>query len=261
VFIWQAAHAEPAYRHAVMRDFYTNWELRDYKEARSINGFVNRTSQKGGIVLFFICGIALMPALIMLPRVFTDRRLRYVVLAGGIFAFGLIFNVWLFPHYLAPFIAGFYAMLLQCLRHLRASRPSGLALVRMIPLLCIVLAAFRLAATPLEIQVPRWPSMWYGTESFGLRRSEIASRLAGYPGKQLAVVRYAPSHVPFDDWVYNPADINRAKVIWAREMDPGDDTKLAAYFHDRRVWLVEPDAVPPRVTPWIEPPAANNSRP
>lgn len=250
VFIWQSPRPTPVYRHAVMRDFYTRWEMGDYQEARTIPGFVNRTFQKAGTVLFFVFGVALLPALMTIPGVLTDRRLRYLIAAGGIFVLGLGVNVWLFPHYLAPFIAGFYAILMQCMRRLRAWRPRGRALVRLMPLLCIALAAFRLAAVPLHISIPRWPSMWYGTEPLGLPRAEVAAQLARYPGKQLAVVRYMPSHIPFDDWVYNAADIDRSRVVWAREMDSADDMKLLTYFHDRGVWLVEPDAIPPRVTPY-----------
>ena len=261
VFIWQSPRPVPVYRHAVMRDFYTRWELGDYREARTIRGFINRTFQKAGTILFFIFGVALLPALMTIPRVLIDRRLRYLMVAGGIFVLGLAVNVWMFPHYLAPFMAGFYAILMQCMRRLRAWQPSGRTLVRLMPLLCIALAAFRLAAGPLSISIPRWPSMWYGTEPFGLPRAAVAAQLEGYPGQQLAVVRYTPSHIPFDDWVYNAADIDRSRVVWAREMDSAENTKLVGYFHGRGVWLVEPDVSPPRVTPWVAPPAASSSLP
>src|ERR1017187_322490 len=177
VFIWQSPRSEPAYRHLVMREFYTNWELADYREARTVRGLINRTCQKAGSVLFFVFGLALLPCLVTLPRVLIDRRLRYLIIAGAIFALGLALNVWLFPHYLAPFISGFYVILVQCLRRLRAWRPCGLALVRWTFLACIALAAFRLAAVPLQIAIPRWPSMWYGTEPLGLQRAAVATQL------------------------------------------------------------------------------------
>jgi hypothetical protein len=41
--------------------------------------------------------------------------------------------------------------------------------------------------------------------------------------------------------VYNSADIDRSKIVWARQM-PGLDLKpLLEYFRNRRVWTVEPD--------------------
>ena len=50
------------------------------------------------------------------------------------------------------------------------------------------------------------------------------------------------------DWVYNAADIDGSKVVWAREMDPENDRNLLAYYKDRKVWLVEPDSNPPRIS-------------
>jgi hypothetical protein len=264
VFLWQSPRPEPAYRHAVMREFYSKWELGDFLYAKTPAGFVSRTAQKAGIVLFFFFGPALFAPLVMLPRVLCDRRVRFLVGAACVFAFGLALNAWLFPHYLAPFVGGLYVILLQAMRHLRAWRragqPRGLAIVRAIPVLCVVLALTRLFAAPLGISIHRWPTMWYGTEPLGLPRAAIAAKLESYPGKQLAIVRYSPGHSVFDDWVYNAANIDGAHVVWAREMDPASDAKLLRYFSDRRVWLVQPDLHPPRISPYgaaaSNPPAA-----
>jgi hypothetical protein len=45
-----------------------------------------------------------------------------------------------------------------------------------------------------------------------------------------------------DEWVYNGAEIDNAKVLWARELDAEQNAKLLAYFKDRKIWLVTPDA-------------------
>ena len=83
------------------------------------------------------------------------------------------------------------------------------------------------------------------------------SALEGYAGPQLAIVRYSSTHSVFDEWVYNAAEIDKAKVVWAREMDAPNDAELLRYFSNRRVWLVEPDSSPPRISPYeLSPPAA-----
>src|SRR5205823_4736482 len=106
---------------------------------------------------------------------------------------------------------------------LRVWRPGGqlfgLALVRYVAAVCLILAVLRVFAGPLNIRVDRWPTMWYGTEPLGLPRDQVGSKLQSHSGKQLAIVRYAVGHNPVDEWVYNSADIDAAQIVWAREMD------------------------------------------
>ena len=51
--------------------------------------------------------------------------------------------------------------------------------------------------------------------------------------------------------VYNAANIDNSKVIWAREMDPASDRELTEYYKGRKVWLVQPDTQPLLVIPYI----------
>ncbi len=257
VFIWQTPRPEPVYRYKVLRDFYTNLELEEFQGARTPAGFLKRTIKKLGIVASFFFGGALLVPFAMLPWVLRDRRVRFLILAGCVVAAGLSVNAWLFPHYLAPFAAALYVILLQAMRHLRLWRPggqpSGLFFVRAATAMCVVLAVIRLSTAPLKISVPRWPAafMWYGTEPIGLDRARVLTQLESYPGPQLAIVRYAPYHSSLDEWVYNAADIDNSKVVWARESDTGGAPDLLKYFHGRKVWLVEPDLSPPRVSPYL----------
>jgi hypothetical protein len=259
VFVWEPPRKEPAYRHRVMREFYTGWELKDFLYARTPAGFVSGTVKKLAIVVLFFYGTALFAPLVMLPWVVRDRRVLFLVAAGAVYAAGLCMNAWLFPHYLAPFAGGLYVFLVQAMRHLRAWRPGrqpyGLAMVRILPALCLLLAGVRVFAAPLGIGIDRFPTMWYGTEPLGLARARMLKELESRSGRQLAIVRYSATHSVFDDWVYNAADVDKAKVVWAREMDGPHNAELLKYFADRRVWLVEPDSTPPGITPYgLSPP-------
>jgi hypothetical protein len=188
----------------------------------------------------------------MLPRVFSDRRIRPLLIIGLVFSLGVAVNAFFFPRYAAPVACIVYAVFLQCMRHLRLAACSGgtvgIFLVRMIPVLCLLTAGLRVAHEPLHIRVDRFPTLWYGPGPIGIPRATIASDFENRPGKQLLIVRYAPGHDSLDDWVYNAADIDGSKVVWAREMNAAHNQRLIEYFHDRHPWLIEPDNDPPSIS-------------
>jgi hypothetical protein len=157
----------------------------------------------------------------------------------------------------APFTAAFYAIGLQAMRHLRlwspGDQPVGMTLTRLIVTLCVVLTGVRLGAEPLHLGLPTWPgpwaSEWYSLDSrSGTTRAQVETRLEQMPGRQLVIVRYATDHNSLDEWVYNAADIDGSKVIWAREMDQPENLELIHYYKDRSVWLVQPDRTPAEVS-------------
>ena len=70
------------------------------------------------------------------------------------------------------------------------------------------------------------------------------------PGDHLLIVHYEPNHDYMAGWVYNGADIDGSKVVWANDMGPNDNQDLINYFKNRQVWMVEPDRLPARVSPY-----------
>ena len=64
------------------------------------------------------------------------------------------------------------------------------------------------------------------------------------------LVQYSSDHDPIMEWVYNDSDIDRSKVVWARDMGPSRNDELIQYFKGRHVWLLQPDVNPPRLTPY-----------
>jgi hypothetical protein len=121
--------------------------------------------------------------------------------------------------------------------------------------LCIAMAGMRVFAEPLHLNPPQWPGSlwidwWYGPGHFGTERAKVEAQLEQLPGPQLAIVRYSPQHYPMDEWVYNAADIDSSKVIWAREMDAADNLELIRYYKGRQVWLVQPDMQSERASPY-----------
>jgi len=97
------------------------------------------------------------------------------------------------------------------------------------------------------VESPRQPDpdvVW------SVSRAQIAKQLEGKPGRHLVLVHYEPNHKILAEWVYNAADIDHSKVVWAREI-PGVDVKpLLEYFRGRTVWLLEPDRLPVQLRPY-----------
>ncbi len=250
-FIWQSPRPEPNYRHAVMRTYYYETELKFSQKENSFTHYLGQKLAMGMVSIQFFAGIALLPPLIMLRRVLMDRRIRFLVLCVLLLVAGMAIQVFVLPHYLAPFTAAFYAIGLQAMRHLRVrkfgGKPAGLTLVRLSVAVCLIMAALRINAGPLHLELPQYPAtawnlVWYGPDHFGTDRLGVEQAMEQLPGKHLAIVRYSSSHNPFNEWVYNSADIDNSKVIWAREMDETNNLELVSYYKDRDVWLVQPDS-------------------
>jgi hypothetical protein len=242
-----------------MRRFYEQNELPFYQKIHSFAGFAPKTLEKVILTLIFYAGSALLLPLIMIRRVFLDRRMRFFIVSLLILMAGMVIEIYLLPHYVAPFTVVFYAIGLQAMRHMRVwkpeGKPVGIALVRMVFVVVLMLGGLRIIARPLglapsEFPPSNWNFTWYGPEVYGADRAQVESRLKALPGPQLAIVRYQPQHQVLDEWVYNHPDIDASKVVWARELDPDDNKRLVDYYRDRTVWLVEPDSSPVAVSPY-----------
>lgn len=257
-YIWQQQRPEPAYPDSAMRAFY-KVEFAIYEQEHSLKGYLVWMAAKAVFMAPFFTGISLLVPLVMVRRIFWDRRMRFLAVCVLVLAGGTAIEIYFEAYYLAPFIAALYGVGLQMMRHLRVWKlgrnPVGLALVRFIVATCVVMAGVRMLAEPLHLEPPEWDPgqwnlVWYGPQHFGAERAQIEARLSQLPGGQLAIVRYWGNHYPVDEWVYNGADIDRSRVVWARDMGPMENRELIRYYGNRKVWLVEPDATPARVTPY-----------
>ncbi len=261
-YVWQSLRPEPQYRLESMRRFYNGPELTEFKKAHSLSGFVPHVLLNATIAMLFYAGPALFLPLIMLRRVLLDRRIRFLVVCVLILCAGMLIEIYALPHYVAAFTAAFYAIGLQAMRHLRLWAPEGklvgLQLVRITVALCVVLAAVRLFNVPLHLAVPEWPASnwsanWYGPDRYGTERAQIEAGLEHLPEKQLVLVRASDKRESLDQWVYNAADIDSSKVVWANDMSAADNLQLIQYYRDRKVWLVEMDTLPATVSPYPVP--------
>ncbi len=246
-FYWQPAYPEPVYRHKAIHDFYTDTEFQHFALAQTRRGILRQLGTKIALMwVFYIAPLLTLP-LLLLPKVMRDRRIRFLLIAGAVGMAGSALVIFFNIHYVAAMVPVFLAVIVQGMRHLRTwrweNRPSGQFLVRAIVVMCILMIPVQvhiLAATPAP---GSWPAI-------GPERVALEAQLKSAPGPQLILVRYRPNHDSLLDWVYNGADIDRQKVVWARDMGAEKNEELLCYYSDRRVWLLDADVTPARLVPY-----------
>lgn len=186
-----------------------------------------------------------------------DPRMRWVAVALLIFALGTNLFPYLLVHYLAAatclFVLASIVGLQELSRlHIRTLE-IGAEVVRVLVLLCIAefavwytLHQFDNAALYPILKYETWDSIGHGSD----RRANVNKRLAAIPGRLLVFVRYSPRHIYQDEWVWNNADIDSERIIYARDLGFDEDQKLIHYFPDRKIILLQPDESPPGLSPF-----------
>jgi hypothetical protein len=258
-FVWQPLRPSPIYRHKAMEEFYTRNEVLEFEKVRTLPGFFTGNLVKLASCIYAYAGFALLFPLLLVSRVFTDRRLRFLILCMLILMAGMVAEAVLLPYYVAPFTAAFVAIGLQAMRHLRLWKPGGqlvgAAIARGCIVLLVVMAAIQTAGQLFRhgsfgLPNPAWSCDIDIPCACGTERARIEAELARLPGRQLVLVRYGDHHPPLNEWVYNAPDIDASKVIWAHDMEPAANREIIDYYKDRNVWLVTPDTQPVAVAPY-----------
>jgi hypothetical protein len=183
------------------------------------------------------------------PFVLFDRKMRLPLVIFLAVTAGFLSIIWSMPHYAAPATCVIFLLLVQAIRHLRTvnvrRRPVGAALSRAVVVLLLVDTAIAAAHGACD---PLWWAC-HGDPS----RVAIAEKLSHTPGKHLVIVRYPQDYNVHDDWVFNGAEIDGAKILWARETNTQQNERLFAYFKDRQIWLIEPEADNSELIPYPRP--------
>jgi len=200
------------------------------REIDSASTYFQRLLYRVRYLRFFLYPPLYLALLLFLAGI-RDYRRGWVVLTLLVFALGTNFYPIFLTHYVAGVACLFILVSVEGLRML-SQRPAGAAAARALVYLCIAQFFFL-----------------YGTYSQRNPDARVAinRELGQIPGKLLVLVRYWPQHIFQQEWVYNAADIDGARVVWARDLGDAEDQKLLRYYPDRTVLLLEADARPPRL--------------
>jgi hypothetical protein len=240
-------------KNAVPHRELTQEQKLDYQAQSDVHGdtpetvatYFTRLASRIRFFRFFLLPPLYIALLFFLPAL---REPRYLWASASVAIFALGSNV--YPYYYPHYIAAVTCLLV--LFSVEGLRRLGGDAMRIVALLCLAHFAFWygihlfgdetlfIATGPYE----SWDFINFG-DSEG--RIAINRQLAAAPGKQLVFVRFGPRHL-LREWERNEADIDRSRVVWALDRGDEEDAKLMKYYPDRRVWVVEPDATPPKLT-------------
>ena len=250
--------ANPVPHRELTIEQHTAYEVQSFVHGPStdtVTSFLGRLMGRVRFYRFFF----LPPLYLALPAFFwsfRDPRMRYVFVILVLFFVGTNIYPYFYAHYVAGVTCLFLLMTVVSLENLSRLRLSnhlvGPDAVRVVLFLCgahfvfwygIQLSSNHGFAKELE-QYESWDEVNHDDPD---GRIGVNTQLAKVPGKQLVFVRYWPKH-EVTEWVYNGAEIDRQSTVYARDLGAIEDEKLLSYYPDRKAWLLEPDARPPRLS-------------
>lgn len=241
--LFQSPRKPPVYRHAIMKEFWEQWDPEYTRNAREhwVAGFKDHVD----VAMLFFFGtltLGLLTILLPHPKGNPADRLTFPILV--VFLAGLLPEKDVPPHYWAPVVALLFVRFMNTVGSLWSWRPARLAAgpaLAIAACLCTALLSVLLLKPMLAL-----PSK----NQFALQRQSVEARLNAMPGPHLVVVRYGPGHSIHQEWVYNRAGIDSSRIVWARDMGDEGNRDLLRYFAGRNIWLLEPDKTPLRLVPY-----------
>lgn len=251
---WQPPVRVAKFHFPEIRDNYLN-QLRLYEMRNSWRQIFNSERSRLANFWRFFIGPFLSPAIAFVLYLRRDRRVWPWLLASIPFVIDkATYHAW-YPQQNAPATILIVLVLLQGWRHMRAAlriRGVGIAMARfMTAALCltIVLGNVGRAVEPIlpAKQAKHLVTIWESLYPARRLRDEVNAQLEKIPGRHLVFVKYAANHCFCEEWVFNSADIEHQRIIYARPFTPETDVGLVEVLGDHDVWVVEPDARPYRL--------------
>lgn len=187
---------------------------------------------------------------LVIPLAWRDSRYKRAFVISLAVVFALSLETFHFDHYCAPAWASFLLMIAvwgekaddlerrSCERN--GTKPIGLPfLVLVAP--ALLLFAFD-ASQSLRAQTPPQDLAAQRTSTprdWGRQQFEMIQRLSAQGRASLVFVRYPyPTWNEADEWVYNSANIEAQKVVFAHDLGDQQDSQLLRYFPNRNVYLL-----------------------
>jgi hypothetical protein len=240
LFWFQKLRPHPIYRHERMRAFWVDWGRFVYTD-NFRKGLLLASLGKIEKLRAFFLGPMLSVCLLALPWALRSRRLRPAFIGLGVVLGGLLLEIDAVPHYAASAAAVLYLLVIQCLRQMRAAGNAFFAVGRAIPVLFAFTVIFMYSLEVHGERFLREDMSWCFVKPGNVYRARIMEKLNRAEGQHLVLVHY-PKDIRYHvEWIYNRADIDSSKVVWAWADDLGCSESLTRYYPSRHAWLLDGD--------------------
>jgi hypothetical protein len=240
--LWQTqARPAPVYSNSFLRDF---WRADGDAKLQAHQGILQTHAWDLLMVAGFFVGLPLAACTLLVARpLWRDPVAKRALALGALGYLGPALDTRVWPHYAAAQAVVAYILAACTLRALRNAWPG----VDGAYLMWGALVIFAVP-TGLGLLTPQNRCVVGSTEFLNAQHATIEEQLSKQPGEQLVLVHYGPAalaavkhHQVYQELVYNHADIDGSKVVWARSLGAEKDAELIRHYPNRDVWVVEED--------------------
>lgn len=233
--------------------------LPDSTVLRSVYGFFYLNF---ALPFFFFSPVLLMLFYFAVPIALKQNRWLWLIVGSILFTFFCMsFGVWWDQyHYAAPLTACFFLLIAEGFRCFFESGKDNLQRKRVfLTFFCLILGSviyLQLFSykqpqmkkdfsadrallteglstnTKVKIDLPRKATFF---------KDEMEKVVEGLPDRYIAIVSYAPNYDFHDEIIFNKADIENAKMVWAHDLGAEKNKSLLGYYNNRKVLHVKID--------------------
>lgn len=236
---------KPIQHHHIELKRYYDYEVSEHGKVDGPLDFVEFLSFRLQEYWRFFIGPFLTIPLIMLRHALRRRPMLWIGASGAIAA--VLLEGASSPHYIAPATVMLVAIIVECCRYLNASR---LKIVPLLPLAMVLMLGLRLGAQSAglpytqKLNYQSWCCRVRGNQN----KDRIARELMNTPGEHLVLVKSKTDENNLFQWIYNLADIDSQRIVWARDLGVEENARLVRYYANRTVWIVDPNVEPATYT-------------
>jgi len=214
------------------------WQKEAHDKVASFRGFLDVLPSRIAVVRLYLAS-TLWPLLFILPFCRMDRRLIWIIGSIAFMAIGGSLYGFFLPQYVAPFIGFFLLLGIAAMQRLNEFEWGRLTVrLFLVITFCHFAALFGLSMArglaPSAARLTGRPVVVTQTP-----RSSALKRLTKEGGNQLVFVAYGARHSFYNEWVWNAADIDSSRIIWARDLGPENDARLMTFYPGRSVWRAD----------------------